>query len=184
MTSEIERLSGALERGLLRGRKREVVSRLVGAATRHLVDLDMGMIDGAVVPREKREQLVAEALIFARRCFDLAVALDPTKAIRWIAGLAVYQKPKIIDFQAWQQLAVERAANQESVDPDDVTFDLSSQKLPPQLSRAMQRVLALAKERPENHRLEPPAKRSGARRARGGVWLCASPRVAPPLSPL
>lgn len=153
MDPALEKLTMALEKRL---RKGETASAFLGSlaeATELLLNLDVGMIDGAMLSRERREALAAATSSFARQCFDKAVALDGPKTTRWLSGLAVYQKPKTIDFAEWVRLA--RSAK--STAPPAAPIDVTSPEIPKPLSRMLQLLVRSSAENPESHRLNPPA---------------------------
>src|SRR5262249_7579830 len=73
-------------------RKSEKAKSSLGSlsdATALLLTLDVGMLDGAVLPKERRESLALALLAFARNCFASAVRLDPAASSRWISQLPV-----------------------------------------------------------------------------------------------
>jgi len=153
MEPEAEKLRSALDKKL---RKRETASVLleaVGEALKLLVSLDHGMIDGAVVSKEKRERLTTDLRQLIASSFEGAARLDAPRSGRWLAGLPVYERPKTIDFTELERLL--QASKSTAADPP--ALDLAAPEVPVALGKSMRALLDLSVVGGESHRISPPA---------------------------
>jgi hypothetical protein len=153
MEPEAEKLRSALDKKL---RKRETAAvhlEAVGEALELLVGLDLGMIDGAVVSKQRKERLTTDLRQLVASSFEGAARLDAPRSGRWLAGLAIYKRPKTIDFTELERLL--QASKSTAAAPP--ALDLAAPEVPVALGKAMRALLDLAAAGGESHRIYPPA---------------------------
>lgn len=117
------------------------LARFMDQAIQLMVSLDQGMLDGRVLPAAEAEQLYDGILELARRGYVRLLAQDPARARAWQEELAVWQRPRRMDLDAW-------AVDQGDTLPVVERLDLDDPSVSPGLAVQLQRLQDMATQHP------------------------------------